>query len=167
MKLIFIRRNILSISFSKISEIISVVFLILLFLSVLYEVIARTIFNQPTIWANELVGYFLVSASFIGSSYVLRHNKHLVIDLLISKLNKKLKIIFELIANLISFFFCFFVFIYGLKLVQISFILGVVSVSELRIPLWIPKLVIPLSFLFLSLEFLLIIKKKIILLKIR
>jgi TRAP-type C4-dicarboxylate transport system permease small subunit len=98
---------------------------------------------------------------------VLRHNKHLVIDLLISKLNKKLKIIFELIANLISFFFCFFVFIYGLKLVQISFILGVVSVSELRIPLWIPKLVIPLSFLFLSLEFLLIIKKKIILLKIR
>ena len=62
MKLIFIRRNILSISFSKISEIISVFFLILLFLSVLYEVIARTIFNQPTIWANELVGYFLVSA---------------------------------------------------------------------------------------------------------
>ena len=167
MKLIFIRRNILSISFSKISEIISVFFLILLFLSVLYEVIARTIFNQPTIWANELVGYFLVSASFIGSSYVLRHNKNLVIDLLISKLNKKLKIIFELIANLISFFFCFFVFIYGLKLVQISFILGVVSVSELRIPLWIPKLVIPLSFLFLSLEFLLIIKKKIILLKIK
>ena len=61
----------------------------------------------------------------------------------------------------------FFVFIYGLKLVQISFILGVVSVSELRIPLWIPKLVIQLSFLFLSLEFLLIIKKKIILLKIK
>jgi hypothetical protein len=51
--------------------------------------------------------------------------------------------------------------------VQISFILGVVSVSELRIPLWIPKLVIPLSFLFLSLEFLLISKKKIILLKIK
>ncbi|MSP11154.1 MAG: TRAP transporter small permease subunit [Pelagibacteraceae bacterium] len=148
-------------SLLKFSETISVVFLILLFLTVFYEVNARSLFNKPTIWATEFVGYFLLSASFIGSSYTLKKNKHLVIDLLLLRLKKKKKLLLEFIANLISLIFCILVVLYGLKLVQISYFLGVVSVSELRIPLWIPNLIIPLSFLFLSFEFISRILKQI------
>lgn len=148
-------------NFSNLSETISVIFLILLFFTVLYEVLARSVFGKPTIWANEFVGYFLVSAAYIGSSHTLRKNKHLIIDLLLLKLSKKKKLLLECIANLISLIFCILVVFYGFKLVQISYFLGVVSVSELRIPLWIPKLIIPLSFLLLSLEFLFRIKKQI------
>lgn len=148
-------------NFSNLSETISVIFLILLFFTVLYEVLARSVFGKPTIWANEFVSYFLVSAAYIGSSHTLRKNKHLIIDLLLLKLSKKKKLLLECIANFISLIFCILVVFYGFKLVQISYLLGVVSVSELRIPLWIPKLIIPFSFLLLSLEFLFRIKKQI------
>jgi TRAP-type C4-dicarboxylate transport system permease small subunit len=147
--------------FLNLSETISVIFLILLFFSVLYEVFARSVFGKPTIWANEFVGYFLVSAAYIGSSHTLRNNKHLIVDLLLLRLSKKKKLLLECIANFISLIFCILVVFYGFKLVQISYLLGVVSVSELRIPLWIPKLVIPLSFILLSLEFANRIKKQI------
>jgi len=150
---------------SYLSETVSVFFLFLLLFSVLYEVLARSVFGKPTIWANEFVGYFMVSAAFIGSAHTLRKNKHLIIDLLICRLNEKKKLLLELFANLISLIFCIMVVFYGLKLVQISYILGVVSVSELRIPLWIPKLIIPFSFFLLSLEFVFRIKKKIYYLK--
>lgn len=75
--------------FLNLSETISVIFLILLFFSVLYEVFARSVFGKPTIWANEFVGYFLVSAAYIGSSHTLRNNKHLIVDLLLLRLSKK------------------------------------------------------------------------------
>ena len=130
-----------------------IAFIILTF-SVIYEVIARSILNKPTIWSLEIVTYMISCVAFFGSAYVLRINKHLEINLFTKILPIKVRLIFNLIANIIAFIFCFIAFYYGCKLINLSYILGVVSVSELRVPLWIPQMTVPIGFFALSLEFL-------------
>ncbi len=130
-----------------------IAFIILTF-SVIYEVIARSILNKPTIWSLEIVTYMISCVAFFGSAYVLRINKHLEINLFTKILSIKVRLIFNLIANIIAFIFCFIAFYYGCKLINLSYILGVVSVSELRVPLWIPQMTVPIGFFALSLEFL-------------
>ena len=130
-----------------------IAFIILTF-SVIYEVIARSILNKPTIWSLEIVTYMISCVAFFGSAYVLRINKHLEINLFTKILPIKIRLFFNLIANIIAFIFCFIAFYYGCKLINLSYILGVVSVSELRVPLWIPQMTVPIGFFALSLEFL-------------
>lgn len=130
-----------------------IAFIILTF-SVIYEVIARSILNKPTIWSLEIVTYMISCVAFFGSAYVLRINKHLEINLFTKILPIKVRLIFNLIANIIAFIFCLIAFYYGCKLINLSYILGVVSVSELRVPLWIPQMTVPIGFFALSLEFL-------------
>ena len=138
-----------------------IAFIILTF-SVIYEVIARSILNKPTIWSLEIVTYMISCVAFFGSAYVLRINKHLEINLFTKILPIKIRLFFNLIANIIAFIFCFIAFYYGCKLINLSYILGVVSVSELRVPLWIPQMTVPIGFFALSLEFLVRILKLIL-----
>ena len=132
---------------------------IILTCSVIYEVVARSIINKPTIWSLEIVTYMISCVAFFGSAYVLRINKHLEVNLFTNILPKKIKLIFSFFSNLVGLIFCFIAFYYGCKLINLSYILGVVSVSELRTPLWIPQLTVPIGFFALTLEFLMRILK--------
>jgi C4-dicarboxylate transporter DctQ subunit len=123
--------------------------------SVIYEVVARSIINKPTIWSLEVVTYMISCVAFFGSAYVLRVNKHLEINLVTNLLSEKYKLFLNLLSNFIAFIFCVIVFYYGIKFINFSLILGVVSESELRTPLWIPQSTVPIGFFALSLEFLL------------
>ena len=132
---------------------------IVLTYSVIHEVIARSLLNKPTIWSLEIVTYMISCVAFFGSAYVLRINKHLEVNLFTQILPDKIKFIFNLFSNLFVSFFFFIAFYYGCKLINLIYILGVVSVSELRIPVWIPQLTVPIGFFALTLEFLIRIYK--------
>ena len=140
---------------------IAIIAFIILTTSVIYEVIARSVFNKPTIWSLEIVTYMISCVAFFGSAYVLRINKHLEINLLTQLFSNKYRRLIKIFSHTIGLLFCLIVFFYGCKLIELSYILGVVSVSELRIPLWIPQLTIPFGFFALSLEFFLRIVKTI------
>ena len=127
---------------------------IILTYSVIYEVIARSILNKPTIWSLEVVTYMISCVAFFGSAYVLRINKHLEVNLFTNILPDNMKFILNFFSNLVAAIFCFIAFYYGCKLINLTYILGVVSVSELRIPVWIPQLTVPIGFFALTLEFL-------------
>lgn len=139
---------------SQFLQILALISFVILITSVIYEVGARSIFNKPTIWSLEIVTYMISCVSFFGSAYVLRINRHLEINLFTNILNSKWKKVMNIFSNLLGLFFCLIVFYYGCKLINLSYILGVVSESELRIPRWIPQLSVPIGFFALSLEFL-------------
>jgi len=140
---------------------IAIIAFVILTTSVIYEVIARSVFNKPTIWSLEIVTYMISCVAFFGSAYVLRINKHLEINLLTQLFSNKYRRLMKIFSDTVGLLFCLIVFFYGCKLIELSYILGVVSVSELRIPLWIPQLTIPFGFFALSLEFFLRIVKTI------
>ncbi|MGA1862580.1 TRAP transporter small permease subunit [Deferribacter thermophilus] len=86
-----------------IGKITSILAYILLFV-VVFEVIRRKVFNNPTMWAFEL-SYMLYAVMFLmGFGYTLKHKMHIGIDVLYSRLSKKIQGILDLIT-----FFIFFI----------------------------------------------------------
>lgn len=122
--------------------------------SVIWEVIARSVLRAPTIWAVEVSTYAIITAGFLGAAYVLRQGRHLEINLVTSRLSEKVQNRLGIVTDLVSAGFCILVVVYGAAFVELSQIIGSVSVSELRVPLWIPQMTIPIGFSLLTLEFL-------------
>ena len=69
-----------------------------------YEVVARYVFNAPTIWAYDLT-YMLYGALFVmGSAYALGQNRHVRIDVFYSRFSSRRKGIVDVILYLVLFF---------------------------------------------------------------
>ena len=73
----------------KFMLIISIIALIIMFLSMLSGVISREIFNVSLLWTNELAGYAMVYLVFLSIPWVLREKSHVFVDLIVNKLPKK------------------------------------------------------------------------------
>lgn len=139
---------------SFLGSVVAAVALATIAVSVIIEVIARSVFNAPTLWAVEISTYAIIVAGFFGSAFVLRRGRHLEINLFTARLSLTSQKWTGVITDVCGAAFCFLVCFTGVRFVELTQIMGAVSVSELRVPLWIPQLTIPVGFGLLALEFL-------------
>ena len=66
--------------------------LVVLVLAMLYEVAARYVFNQPTLWAFD-ISYMLNGALFyLAAAYALKSNAHVRIDFLSARLPERIQV---------------------------------------------------------------------------
>lgn len=66
-----------------------------------YEVIARYVFNAPTIWAYE-IGYLMTGSSFLlGMAYALNRDAHIRIDVLSAMLSQRTKALVDLVCYVV------------------------------------------------------------------
>jgi TRAP-type mannitol/chloroaromatic compound transport system permease small subunit len=69
----------------------------LIFASV-YEVIARYVFNAPTIWAYE-IGYLMTGSGFLlGMAYALSRDAHIRIDVVSANMSARTKAIIDIVC---------------------------------------------------------------------
>ena len=122
--------------------------------SIITEVIMRSVFGSPTIWGIEVSTYGVTVAAFLGSAYVLRRGRHLEIDMATGLLSPAVRNGLAILTDLAALVFCVAAAYLGAQFVHISWIIGSVSISELRVPLWFPQLAVPVGFALLALEFL-------------
>ncbi|MEF3255055.1 MAG: TRAP transporter small permease subunit, partial [Deferribacterales bacterium] len=81
---------------------IGLIHYILIFV-VLYEVISRKVFSNPTVWGFDL-SYMLYAVMFLlGFGYTLKHKAHVRIDIIYAYLSPKKKAILDLIGYTIFF----------------------------------------------------------------
>ncbi len=114
------------------------------------EVVARYVFNSPTIWAwpinRQLFGVFIL----FGGVYTLLHGGHIRVEVLYNRFSPNMKSIARLIALA-----CFLVFIgvlvwQGALMAGISLMCGERASGTFHIPLYPFKMLIPIAaFLFL------------------
>lgn len=72
--------------------------LVPLVLATCYEVLARYLFDAPTIWAYE-VGFTLTGSHFLlGMAFTLRAGEHIRIDIFSGKFSRKTRILIDLIG---------------------------------------------------------------------
>ena len=71
--------------------------ILLVTLAVIYEVIARTLFDSPTTWSNETVIYVSAVAYLLGGAYAHQHHRHVRIDLIYERLSPKLRVRVDLV----------------------------------------------------------------------
>lgn len=129
----------------KVLEVLLSLLLGLMVLNVLWQVASRYIFNDPSIFTDELARYLLIWIGLMGAAYASGKNMHVSIELLKTKLNPNQQKLQDKIIQLLIITFAVFVLIIGgARLVYISFQLGQES-SAMQIPLGYVYLALPLS----------------------
>ncbi len=113
---------------------------------VCFEVISRYVFNHPTIWSYTM-GWMLSGAFFLlGGAYTLLYDRHVRIDVIYLSLQAKIQSWMNVI------FYLLFLPIIGVTVwAGFRFAISSLRIHETdqltmwHVPLWIPKMLIPIG----------------------
>ena len=117
-----------------------------------YDVVMRYTFNRPTAWALEVSTYLIPVCVFLAIAYVLRQEGHIRVELLLNNLQPKVRTLLLLITSFLSLFLFAIGTWMGFKITALSIQRWECSVGTAEILMWPIKLLVPVGFLFLSLQ---------------
>jgi len=119
-----------------------VVLFVFMVFATLFQVISRYIFKSPLFWTEETGRYLLVWISFLGATTALKRNMHVAVNFVLNFFSEKIRSKLELLGKIFILFFLAFTIKGGLILSKIN----IHQLSPaLRIPMFWPYVVIPLS----------------------
>ena len=78
-----------------------------------YQVIARYIFNSPSTWSEELVGYLFGWSTLFGATIVSGERGHMNIPVLVDRFNPTMRKAFHIFAEVIAFIFSAAILVFG------------------------------------------------------
>ncbi|MBN3266465.1 hypothetical protein CUR95_03690 [Bordetella bronchiseptica] len=91
---------------SRASGALATLALLLMALSMCYEIFSRYLFNSPTAWATEISGYLLVATVFFGLAAAQASNSHVQVELWIDRLSAPVRLRVELLCQWLALLFC-------------------------------------------------------------
>ncbi len=133
-------------------------FLVAVMLSVMIllaflQIVLRNVFSSGISWGDPLVRYLVLWVGFIGASLATKEGKHITIEIFSRWLSGRGRQYLKAISNLISVIICGLLVFAGWTFVQNEAQIG--GATFLQIPAWIPQIIIPATFTFMTLRFLL------------
>ena len=117
-----------------------------------YEVIARYVFNAPTIWAHGMTQRIFAVYYFICGAYISLSRSHITMDIIYERFNPRTKAILDIIGFLFFFTFCGVLLWYGSRYAWSSLIRLEPCNTPFRAPLYPIKMVIPIGALLIILQ---------------
>jgi len=111
------------------------------------NVVARFVFDASLTWAAELTVFLFLWSAFFGAAYCFKKDAHIAVTIILDLLPSKLAKISLIVSHLITICFLLAVSYYGYEYIELVIELEERSI-DLDIPMWIPYLVIPISFAF-------------------
>lgn len=119
---------------------------------ILWEIILRTLFNLPTIWAHELSLMVFGALSVLAGAYALKYRGHVNMDLFYSRLSPRGKMIMDLITFPLFLCFCGILLWQGWSFAWRSIMIWEYSQSNWAPLIWPIKLTIPIGALLIILQ---------------
>lgn len=129
------------------------IIIIFTMLAVIYEVIMRYFLDRPTFWVLEVVEWCLVWMTFLSAAWVLKEDRHVTMDIVVTRLNPKARILLGVITSGIGALICLTLTWYGAQVVHDHFVRGVVEAKVLKAPKAPLLAVIPAGFSLLFIQF--------------
>jgi len=119
--------------------------LIPLVLALVYEVVARYVFDSPTLWAHEIGIYLYAFNGMIAGAWVLLHEGHVKMDAVYGRLPPKTKATLDLITAPLFFYFCALVLWQGWEMAYRS-VIGLEHTPSAWSPPWYPfRIILPVA----------------------
>jgi len=137
---------------NKLEEIIVVITLAVATILTFVEVVLRKFFGSSLGFSHELVVYLLITAGLIGASIGVREKVHLGVDLVIQQFPFGMQKMIVIATQIVSILFCTIIAVLGVQHVQNIAEFGQVT-PEMEIQLFIPLLIVPISFGLMTLRF--------------
>ena len=70
-----------------------------------FEVIARYVFNNPTVWGYELSMFLFGASAILGGAYALRWRAHVNVDIFTSRISPRKRAVLDLVTSVVFFAF--------------------------------------------------------------
>jgi len=132
-------------------------FLIVLMLSAMIllaflQIVLRNAFSTGISWGDPLVRYLVLWVGFIGASLATKEEKHITMEVFSRWFSEKKTLYLKMLSQLISVIICILLTFAGWTFVQNEAKMG--GVAFLKMPIWIPEMIIPITFTLMTLRFL-------------
>jgi TRAP-type mannitol/chloroaromatic compound transport system permease small subunit len=110
--------------------------IILVTAMVVYEIVARSAFNLPTIWSNESVIYLSAVTYLLSGGYTLLRRGHVRIDVLYGALSPRSRVRLDVLTFVFFLMYAGTLVVVGGQMAWDSFLQGETTGSPWNPPIW-------------------------------
>ncbi len=118
----------------------------------LFESIARTIFNQPHIWAVEVAQFLMAAYYILGGGYSMILRGHVRMDLLYGRWSVKQQALADLITGPILMFYLIFLLVGAISAIEYALAYGQKNYTPWAPPLAPIKIIMGVGILLMLLQ---------------
>jgi C4-dicarboxylate transporter DctQ subunit len=129
------------------------VFLVVLVLSISYDVMMRYFLNRPTAWAYDLSNYLIYGITLLVAACVQKEEGHIRIDICISLFGPKTQAITNCVVSVLCAVFCGIFAWRGLEATWVSYIHRYPLTGGIKIPEFAILWLIPFGMFLLFIQF--------------
>lgn len=116
------------------------------------QIVLRTFFSRGFLWADVLLRQLVLWVGFLGASLATRYDRHIDIDVITRLLRPRGQLLSGFLSNLIGCGVCLFLMYAAAGSVYNEYQLGE-FLRALHLPFWVLQLILPFSFLMISIRF--------------
>lgn len=102
------------------AEMTIAIYLLISSVSVIFIAAMLRTFGHPIRWGTDLALLLFTWSTFLSSDIVFRYRRHVVVDILISRLPEKVKMLMQVLVHAVILAAILFLIIYGAKLTYAS-----------------------------------------------
>lgn len=136
---------------SRLETVLVTVLLTLMILMAFSQIVLRNFFVTGIDWGDALIRYLVVWVAFIGAAIAAREGKHITLDLLSRWLTDTGSIALRTFSCFISAVVCGLLTVAAAKFIRFEAQMG--STAFLDLPVWVPELIMPVTFGLMTLRF--------------
>lgn len=114
-------------------------------LIIVREIVARGVFNAPSLWADESMTYLAGMGYVLGGGYTLLHRKHVIVDLVYEHLSARSRLVMDCLTFVLFALYMGTLIWFGWKFAWASFGQSETSGTLWSPPVWPVKFMIPAS----------------------
>jgi len=135
----------------RVEQVLLILFLGLMILIAFAQIALRNFLASGLTWGDPLVRNLVLWVSLIGATLATREKKHISIDIVSRWISPQKKNLVEVMINLFAFSICGLLVFAALKFIKNESEMG--NIIFLKIPSWIPTLILPITFGLMAFRF--------------
>lgn len=109
---------------------------VLMMLTISYDVAMRYIFNAPTTWSFEVNRYMLIMVVFVGGAWTLPAGGHVSVDIAVDRVSLRKRQILDLVTSVMAFIYVLVFLVQSISFTWDAIAHNVKSTEYLAWPLW-------------------------------
>jgi C4-dicarboxylate transporter DctQ subunit len=121
--------------------------------AICYGVVMRYFLMSPSIWVVQTCEYGLLWMVFLGTTWLLRENGHVTVDIIYSHLRDRSRSFLNLITFSLAGIACAVVFFFGARYTWQCVVSGITDVRAVTVPKQVVFIIIPIGSLLLCIQF--------------
>lgn len=121
-------------------------------LVILREIVARGVFNSPSVWADETMTYLAGMGYVLAGGYTLRHRRHVIVDLVYDRFSPRRRLVADAATFVLFALYTGTLIWFGLKFASTSFEGAETTGTLWSPPIWPIKFTIPIAGVLLLLQ---------------